>query len=742
MLKEGHAMSSTRVALEAVVVGFKWKSDDPSNEWCIAEVDDGSSLLIVKGVLPSAQKGKAYQIEGFVREDAFGSHIQAQQAVPIIPKSKAAIEAFLRTLPHIGHTSAKALVREFGEKAIEALQKGDIEAIKKAGVRGLNADRIKTIRLVLEEWTADSELALGIGSLITPIRTDKRVKSISDQWGSEAIDVIKSDPWRLTEIAGIGFTLADQVGLFQGFADTSPERISAGIVHTAQQLRQNGHTCFVRAMLVSDAARLLGLSSLGVDAYAPLIDARVDKGISEGLFVNLPTGEIQLKKDRDDEVYIAKKIDERLELRLGEFVQAQPPEGIEKGLMGDQVTALRGLLNHGTAIVTGAPGTGKTFSVKAMLSCFALGDFKLCAPTGKAARRLAESTGIKARTIHSLLGAMVRTEKGKKVFGFEHNEANPFEHRVIVVDEFSMVDTHLFTCLLKAMPADCRLILVGDPNQLPSVGPGALLRDLIASKRVPVFELTEIKRTNPGRLLTQIHEVKDGIWTEIKNRQDSDLFYMHQPQQDEIPALIVSLYMKRLREMDFVKEGVRDIQILLPWKTKSSCSVENLNKLIQNARAQAGEVELHRFKFGEGDKVLQTKNDPNLGVVNGDIGVINKITNVINDENGNPKQHKNSFYMVFFEGYPEVVPIPCGANNLELAYALTIHKSQGSEWPCVILAATGTTSPFYSRSLLYTALSRAKSAAVVVGNQSNMDQVAGRSSNQNRRTGIGKLLLI
>lgn len=724
--------SPETTTVEGVLSRFVWRAEE--TEWIIAEIDTGDGVVIVKGPLRGAVRGGCYRVEGVTGKDRFGQHIKIRSSLPIIPKTEAAIRAFLETLPNIGHGRALTLVTKFGTSALDKLRTAELEELKAAGLR-LGEKALGETRLVLDGAESEAELKLTVRTMLGDEGSDKMVEKVLGEWGDDAANVIREHPWRLADLPGVGFVRADAVARHLGHDPESPERIVAGVVYAMEKVRSHGDTATFKALLVSRAAQVLDLDSHPAD-YGEAIVAAIDELRGRAKFVGLSDDRVQFMADRHDECDVADTLRARVE-RTDGWSPATLHETGYGELAEDQVAAVKAIVGAPTAILVGPPGTGKTYAIRALLPSYRLGKIKLCAPTGKAARRLSEATGHRATTIHTLLEPTPVKERGKTVWGFGRNASNPLEAEVVIVDEVSMIDTRLFRSLLEALPSDCRLVLVGDEAQLPSVGPGAILRDLLESELLPVARLTEIKRTNPGKLLEHIHAVRAGEWAHVENEADSDLFVVSSGSETAAVEKIVELYLERLPKMLEDGDPILDIQLLLPWKTRTTLSTRSVNELIQRRRAERGDVTLTTPKFGVGDKVIQTLNDYDLGIVNGDVGVIQRIA----EEKIEDRVKPVACYHVRFQGYPDPFIIPAFANDLELAYAMTVHKSQGSEWPIVVVPALGMSSPFYDRALFYTALSRAKRIGVVVGQQGGLFRVLGRSAPERRRTNLVECLL-
>ncbi len=720
--------------VEGVLSRFVWRSDD--TDWVIAIIDTGDGDVTVKGALSGATRGCCYSIEGVQGSDSFGTHLKIRSSLPVIPKTESAIRAFLQTLPNIGSHRANVLVRKWGTAALDKLRTAEFEELKEAGLR-LGLAKLHETRLILEGAESDAELKLTVRTMLGDHGTDKLSKKVLDEWGKDSANIIRAHPWRLTDLPRVGFVIADAVARHLGHAPESPERIIAGVLHTMDQIRQGGDTAVHKVFLVQRAAQVLALDGHCAD-YGGLVLSAIDelRGVLD--LIGISDDRVQLRIDRERESFIGRELRERVERKGGWSPATMHKLGLEH-LAADQRAALELIVASPTALLVGSPGTGKTYAVKELLRCYRSGAIKLCAPTGKAARRLSEAACHKAQTIHSLLEPAPRKVKGKVVWGFGRNHDFLLEAEVVVVDEVSMIDTFLMSSLLEAMPNECRLVLVGDVAQLPSVGCGCVLRDLMKSKLLPTASLHTIKRTNPGPLLTHIHEVRAGHWTPVVNSkaEGNDLFVMPVPNEELGVAKILELYLDRLPKLLEPKsDPILDIQILLPWKGKKTLSADAVNALVQRRRVELGHVILLKPAFGIGDKVIQVRNDYNLGIVNGDIGFIERISDV--ELEGRSKAV--TCYIVRFQGYPDPVTIPAFSSDLQLAYAITIHKSQGSEWPIVILAALGMSSPFYDRTLFYTALSRAKSFGVIVGNQGGLGRVLSRSTPERRMTNLVETL--
>lgn len=727
----------------------------PDNPWGVAEFADAATQKRVKvaGPVTNCELGKSYRIVGRVESTPYGETLKATSVIAIEPKSPEAVASYLQTMPGIGWSTAEAIVKTFGaEGAIRALETEDLESLKaKVPTIRINAEKLADLRLKIEAERSSREINLQIRKLLGDLATDRLVEKILEQWHNDAPATIRQNPWVLADLEHIGFMRADKCALKIGVNPLSVERVKACVMFVVEESRGNGHTRHHLSSLMDEVRRLLefhdskGHRELIEDAIWSLCEG----GDAQRLVVAEITtsGEwFQTVGDHRNESEIARMLSLRLATSPGAGVifDSHTPSG---KLAEDQVAALDVMLRAspwGTCLLTGAPGTGKTHMVKEFLGYFTSKQIALCAPTGKASKRLSQMTGLPATTIHKLLEPEVVTTKKGPIFGFKRNAENRIEADLVVVDEASMVDASLFRSLLAAIPRSCYLLLVGDPNQLPSVSPGSVLRDLIESKRVPHAQLTTIKRTNPGPLLTGIHAVKDGFWRKIDNAEGADVFMVPASTDSECVSVMADLYLDRLPKL-LAKitleagDPIADIQLLIPWRSKDGLSARTVNLEIQRRRAAAGAVELGgKWSLGVGDKVIQQKNDYELGIVNGDQGVV---VGMLQEED--PKTGVNRWvYRVAFAGYASPISVPAINNNLELGYAITTHRSQGSEWPIVVIPAMQLHSPFYDRCLLYTAMSRAQKALVVVGSQAKMQAVVDRVGAERRRTHLQQLMAV
>ncbi len=463
-----------------------------------------------------------------------------------------------------------------------------------------------------------------------------------------------------------------------------------------------------REHLITETNKLLGIEK-------PLLTKVLSQAIQDKLLIEYKDF-IYLPRFFEDERYIANK----LKTLVSHEIEAGSPQF--EGLQSDQVDALSKAVKSRVFILTGPPGTGKTFTIKRIIDSFPDAKVALAAPTGKASRRMTEQSGQPASTIHKLLGP---TKLGDK-FVFAHDEDNPIEADIIVLDEFSMMDTPLMASLMKAVSPNSRLIMVGDTYQLPSVGPGNILKDMIQSGLIPCTELTIIKRQNEGLIIRNCHYIKNGQDIELANSDAKDFFFLQREDEPEVQETILELISQRLPE-SYKVDPLRDIQIISPLREKTQLSCKALNELCQ-AKLNPNPL-LDKCPFKVGDKVVQTKNDYEQEIVNGDIGYVKTI------------DKGERLIGVEFENPTRMVSLPLYGNDLELAYACTCHRFQGSEAPIVIIPIHRCFGQLIlQRNWIYTAISRAKKVCILVGQIEEVPKIIRRNQQQKRFTNLAGFL--
>ena len=569
---------------------------------------------------------------------------------------------------------------------------------------------------------------------------------IYNEYGSRLYDIIRENPYRLAEdITGIGFKLADEIAHRAGIGQNSDYRIRSGIIYALAQGTLSGHTYLPKDILVARTSELLDIDPSLIDKH--LMDLSIDKKI--------------MVREMDGEVVVYASSYYYLELNVARMLKnlnmtydvedLSLPEVIrriemQEGIALDdmQRMAVMEAVRHGVLVITGGPGTGKTTTINAMIKYFEYEnlEIRLAAPTGRAANRMTDAPGYEASTIHRLL-ELSGAPEDQALARFERNEQNPLEADVIIIDEMSMVDINLMNSLLKAVMPGTRLILVGDVNQLPSVGPGNVLKDIINSHCFNVVRLTKIfRQALESAIVTNAHKINDGIPIDLEHKT-RDFFCMKRYDTPSIIGVMIALIRDKLPPN--VGAAPYEIQVLTPMR-KGELGVERLNVILQQylnpPSSDKREREHRQGLFREGDKVMQIKNnyqiewevtdkynipvDKGVGVFNGDTGIIKEINTFA-----------ELLTVEFDEGRKVSYPFS-QLDELELAYAVTIHKSQGSEYPVVILPLLSGPRMLFNRNLLYTAVTRAKRCVVIVGSEETVERMIGNVSEQKRYTGLCK----
>ena len=732
-----------------------WRRD----AYVIGRLDDGTS---VKGHLPGAQIGMGYELHGSWEEhERFGRQFKFESARSILPRTPEAIRRYLEeNCRWIGPSVSEAIIEAYGGDSLDVLKRSPERVSSE--IRGITAERASDIAARLREIEEEEALELDLNQCLGPAPISGAVRSrIRRRWGRQAPLVIRENPYALArEIEGVGFRSADQVAMFLGFDAESEFRVQAAVCHVLEQAaRGDGHVCLPRQEVISQVSDLLGVRSKTV--LWILEEMVADCGVVVREFDRHEELLYLPSSDRDEQL-IATRID--MLMRTPCAVRGEPKTD---GLMEDQMAALQAAMESPVFLLTGSAGTGKTASAKSILESFP-GTALLVAPTGKAAKRIQEKTGRQAHTIHRILrpippgssvslrrcescayrwepvydvqetvcpkcrGTALRDEEllPERGFQFLKGPDDPLDASVIVVDEVSLVDSWLMARFMEAIAPGTRLILVGDQHQLPSVGAGNVLSDLIASGLVPTAELTIIKRQDPGLIVTNSHKIKAGLGITVRNEPGSDFFFLQRRTEDEIRSAIVEFACKRLAR-GYGVDPRKDIQVISPLREKTGLSCRALNQLLQ-AELNPGVSPETGCPFRPGDKVIQCKNDYILGLMNGDVGHVLEVG--VERRNGRA-------IVVQFADIDLPVDIPMRNHNLDLAYCLTLHKFQGSESPIVVIPIHRSFGPMVlQRSWVYTGLPRAKRVCVLVGDPEEFRGAIFRNRQQQRWTGLAARL--
>jgi exodeoxyribonuclease V alpha subunit len=694
------------------------------NGFCILKIvpDGKTGTASLLGKAPRVVAGEEFEARGVWEPNRdFGPQFKADELKLKRPDSLGGIERYLGSglIKGIGPAHAKRIVEKFGPKVFDIIEN---ESKKLEDVEGVGKKRRLEIR---ESWMKQKALHSIMLFLHQHGISSSRALRIYKTYGDEAQAMLQENPYRMAQdIRGIGFKTADDIAYRLGVANDAPERLKAGLLHVLETAAQNGHCCFPEVKTLEKALELLGASDeLVRSQIEPLIESsQIER---HGEFLYLP-------HLRAAEQSIAANVK-----ALAASPAAYPPIDEDAALawvMKKTVTelaesqqrAVREALRQRLLIITGGPGVGKTTILRSILLILQSKQVKLvlAAPTGRAAKRLSESTGLEAKTLHRLLEYQGEGDWGR-------HRGKPLVGDLFVVDEASMIDAPLMAQFLSALPPGAHLLIVGDADQLPSVGPGMVLHDLIASGAVPCVQLTEIfRQAASSRIITSAHAINRGQVPDLKPASRSDFFFLEASEPEEIRDLIVQLAHTRL-PAKYGFDPIADIQVLTPMN-RNLLGTASLNHSLQLALNPPNEVkfEIERFQttFRVGDKVIQTHNNYDKEVFNGDIGHITAI-------DADPvKLH------VRFDAQRLVEYEPGELDELQPAYALTIHKSQGSEFPCVIIPVSTQHYVLLERSLIYTAITRAKKLCILVGDERALSLAISKQESRKRFTGLREML--
>ena len=703
--------------------------------------------VMAVGILPFVKVGDSVVLEGsFTEHPDYGLRFSVTQCTLKPPDDEAAVLLYLSTgvIKGIGPATAKRLVQKFGMQTLEILAN---EPAKVAAVRGIGRAKAERIAADVREKTVYQDLAVLLTSFGIGPGTTLR---IFRQYGAGALDLVKSDPYRLAEeVFGIGFATADRIARSLGLPADAPARLRAAFLHALSQASAFGHCYLPEKELLTQTATLLDMT---LDAAHPAYRAILD----DPAFRIEPGPRIFLPRLHAAEREVAERLlalrDARPRHRLAGLDAAtvlrwadEVCEELGTKLAEGQKVAVLEAMTGQVAVVTGGPGTGKTTLVRVLVAlCARLGaTLLLAAPTGRAARRLGEAAGSEAKTLHRLLEAEFRPGADAESF-FRRNRDNPLDCDLLIVDETSMVDILLFRSLLAAVRPGTRLVLVGDADQLPSVGPGDVLRDVISSGTLPVARLTEVfRQSGDGRIVHNAHLIHDGKSPEFSQDFESDFLLVAKDTGAEVIEAVVGLCARVLPER-YGMDPFDDVQVLAPMRRGDS-GVPELNRRLQAAlnppRPGGGEVEARGFTFRRGDKVMQMRNDYGIpwhlraqpgttgqGVFNGDMGRVVEV----DEDDGRVD--------VLFDDDRLVSYDRALLDELDPAYAVTVHKSQGSEFPVVVLALSSGPPVLMTRNLLYTAVTRAKRKLLIVGSRSTIARMVSNQRQSERHTTLAERL--
>ena len=698
--------------------------------------------VVVRGTLPEVLPGETLKITGSYRvHPVYGTQLEAEFYEKSMPATLEGMEKYLASgvIKGIGAKTAGRIIKKFGEAAFFVIEE---KPERLAEIRGITFEKAMKINAA---FAGQAKLRQAMVFLQSYGVSPAYAMKIYKRYREKTIDTVKTNPYRLAEdVTGIGFKMADRIAAAAGMDAASPHRIKAGIKYILASEAGNGHVFMPRELLIEEAARLLDVSP------------EAEENALLELILNHQA--VQDRIDGADVVYLnfyfqAESYTARKLLEIGGALNSSEGQSIaseisaaEAGagivLAENQREAVAAAAGKGLLVITGGPGTGKTTIINAIIKIFSGRgmDVILAAPTGRAAKRMTEATGMKAQTIHRLLGISFLEGEGHRQ-SFDHDEDNPLEADAIIIDETSMVDILLMQSLLKAVRPGTRLVLVGDVDQLPSVGAGNVLKDIIRSECLTVVRLNEVfRQARESAIVMNAHRINNGE-EPVLNDRERDFFFLRRAYAEEAAAAMIQLVTKRLPDF-YGFDPMTDIQVLTPMR-KSPLGVENLNIVLQRAlnppEPGKREMEFRSMLFREGDKVMQVKNNYNIqwkiyqngyvtedgtGVFNGDMGLITRID-----------KEAETMTVAFDDG--KVVEYDfTQAEELEQSYAVTIHKSQGSEYPVVVIPVLNGPPMLMTRNLLYTAVTRARKLVVLVGLKETITRMIENDREVSRYSGL------
>ncbi|WP_287677488.1 ATP-dependent RecD-like DNA helicase [Bacteroides sp.] len=666
---------------------------NPENGYSVMRVKlkGYDELVTLVGNLLEVPAGSVLLCEGDWKVDKrYGSQFVAQTWEEVMPATLYGIEKYLGSglVKGVGPKFAQLIVNRFGLDTIEIIET-DIKRLYE--VPGIGQKRVEKIA---ESWEKQKDIKNVMLFLQGYGVSTAYAAKIYRQYGKESIDTVKTNPYKLADdIWGIGFKTADTIASKMGYEKNDLRRLKSGVTYTLSHMAEEGNVYAEEEQLVKSAIELLDADE------APVRQAISEMLQSEDLIADAEA--IYMPPFYYAEVGTANRLNKLLDCVEGNLFNIIPDISViskQTGVEYDEVQAeaIREAVSSKVMVLTGGPGTGKTTTTQGIIA--ALKAMGLCillaAPTGRAAKRMSEATGMEAKTIHRLL------EYNPKD-GYKRNDDNPLEGDALIVDECSMIDLLLMNNLMKAIPAGMRLVLVGDIDQLPSVGAGNVLRDIIDSKRIPVIRLTRIfRQAQESRIVMSAHDINKGVFPDTSNGKNTDFFFIQQEDPEQAVDTIVKLVKERLPNA--YKRPTSDIQVLTPMQ-RGVVGAANLNMALQTV-LNPGQVSLNRsgYSFRQGDRVMQLRNNYDKEVFNGDLGYIERV------------DMEDRTLFVCFDGRTVEYDVS-ELDELTLAYATTIHKSQGSEYPIVVMPVLMTHYVMLQRNLIYTGITRAKKICVLVG---------------------------
>lgn len=709
------------------------------NGYTVLNLVSGEDEITCVGIFSTIAEGENIEATGdYTDHPTYGTQFKVVSFEEKAPEDQEAIERYLGSgaIKGIGLAMAARIVRRFREDTFRIIEE---EPERLAEVKGISERKAMEIASQVNEKRDLRQAMIFLQQF--GITMNLAVK-IYNKYGQEVYGILKENPYRLADdIEGVGFRTADDIAAKAGIRTDSDFRVRSGILYTLLQASGEGHTFLPQEELTAKTSELLGIDKdiieknymdLSIDRKIIMKQSGEQTQIYSASFYYMEANTATMLRELDIAYDVA---DAEIEQRINNIEK-------QTGMQLDehQVQAVKEAVRNGLLVITGGPGTGKTTTINTIIRYFEMEgmDIFLAAPTGRAAKRMSETTGFEARTIHRMLELNGGMEGSA---GFERNETNPLETDLVIIDEMSMVDITLMNSLLKAIAPGTRLILVGDINQLPSVGPGSVLKDIIQSEAFNVVMLTKIfRQASTSDIIVNAHKINRGEEVSLDNKS-MDFFFLKRYEADIIINVVLQLVKQKLPK--FVDATPYDIQVLTPMR-KGLLGVERLNGILQqylNPPDQSKREKEHGdMVFREGDKVMQTKNnyqleweictkfgltvDKGMGIFNGDMGIITEINDFA-----------ETMTVEFDEGRKVEYSYKL-LDELELAYAITIHKSQGSEYPAVVIPLLSGPSMLMNRNLLYTAVTRARKCVTLVGNDTTFNQMIQNTSQQKRYSGL------
>ena len=709
------------------------------NGYTVLNLVSGEEEITCVGIFSAIAEGENIEASGdYTDHPTYGKQFKVESFEEKAPEDEEAIERYLGSgaIRGIGLALAARIVRRFKADTFRIIEE---EPERLAEVKGISERKAMEIA---DQVNEKRDLRQAMIFLQQYGITMNLAVKVYQQYGQEVYGIIRENPYRLADdIEGVGFRTADEIAVRVGIRMDSDFRIRSGILYVLLRASTEGHTYLPEEELTRRTGQLLEVGEEQIEKQ--YMDLAIERKII------MKQGENQTQIYAASFYYMEANTATMLkqlnvsydvpDLEIEERVRRiEKQTGME--LDEHQMTAVKEAVRNGLLIITGGPGTGKTTTINTIIKYFEMEglDIFLAAPTGRAAKRMSETTGFEARTIHRMLELNGGVDGAA---GFERNEQNPLETDVVIIDEMSMVDISLMHALLKAVAVGTRLILVGDVNQLPSVGPGSVLRDIIRSHECNVVMLTKIfRQASTSDIIVNAHKINQGEEVALDNKS-MDFFFLKRYDADVIISVVLQLIKQKLPK--FVDATPYDIQVLTPMR-KGLLGVERLNGILQRylnpPSPQKREKEHGDILFREGDKIMQTRNnyqleweirtkyglsvDKGTGVFNGDMGIVREINDFA-----------ETMTVEFDEGRMVEYPYKL-LDELELAYAITIHKSQGSEYPAVVIPLLSGPSMLMNRNLLYTAVTRARKCVTLVGNEVTFEQMVQNTSQQKRYSGL------